>query len=426
MKRNILLLLIMGFIKTAAAQDAAEIGWINTHAVPIKTVYAGSGFDDLAALDAFIGDTRIVAMGECTHGSSEIFSMKHRMLEFLVKKKGFTIFSIEANMPEAYALNQYIMYGKGDPKELLAGMYFWTWNTQEVLDMILWMKQYNDTAAAKIMFTGFDMQFTPVASGIVKDYLQKNLPGLLPVLNHYDSLCKANIRNKDYKKALYPALKDDAALLVKNMNELKHLPGDTSFAWAYQNTVILSQYAAGLNDGTARDRFMAKNLQWIADGNPGAKIMVWAHNGHVKKDKNKWGNVSMGTYLKKALGNQYMAIGFSTEEGTYTAKNTDRKNVADSGNVLTASKGKDCENLFKRADADNFFIGFKGVDENTKGAEWLYKNMNLRMLGALVNDKFQFFQSVPAQDYDGIIFLKHTNSSKCFSVNKSTGAGGEK
>ena len=56
------------------------------------------------------------------------------------KEMGFTIFSIEANMPEAYAVNNYVLNGVGDPKQLLQGMYFWTWNTQEVLDMILWMR----------------------------------------------------------------------------------------------------------------------------------------------------------------------------------------------------------------------------------------------------------------------------------------------
>jgi hypothetical protein len=33
--------------------------------------------------------------------SREFFQMKHRMLEYLASELGFTIFSIEANMPEA-------------------------------------------------------------------------------------------------------------------------------------------------------------------------------------------------------------------------------------------------------------------------------------------------------------------------------------
>ena len=61
-------------------------------------------------------------------------------------------------MPEAYKLNDYVQNGIGNSKSLLKGMYFWTWNTQEVLDMIEWMRKINSTEKAKIQFTGFDMQ----------------------------------------------------------------------------------------------------------------------------------------------------------------------------------------------------------------------------------------------------------------------------
>ncbi len=59
--------------------------------------------------------------------------MKHRLLEYLAANQGLTVFSIEANLPEAYRLNDYVLNGNGDPRALLRGMYFWTWNTQEVL-----------------------------------------------------------------------------------------------------------------------------------------------------------------------------------------------------------------------------------------------------------------------------------------------------
>ncbi len=70
-----------------------------------------------------VGDARIVSLGEATHGTREFFRMKHRMLEFLATEMRFSIFSIEANMPEAYRLNDYVLNGVGDPKKLLAGMY---------------------------------------------------------------------------------------------------------------------------------------------------------------------------------------------------------------------------------------------------------------------------------------------------------------
>src|SRR5437588_10112893 len=87
---------------------------------------------------------------------------------------GFTIFSIEANMPEAYRLNDYVLNGNGDPAKLIKGMYFWTWNTQEVLDMVLWMRAFNKSGKGRVQFTGFDMQTPNVAIGIVQDFVNKN------------------------------------------------------------------------------------------------------------------------------------------------------------------------------------------------------------------------------------------------------------
>ncbi len=145
--------------------------WLRAAAVPFDSAEAGQGFGDLSPLKNVIGDARIVALGEATHGTSEFFKMKHRLTEFLASELGFNLFAIEANMPEAYRVNEYVLTGKGDPKELLRGMYFWTWDTQEVLDMILWMRQFNLSGKGRIQFLGFDMQFGQVAMAKVREFV---------------------------------------------------------------------------------------------------------------------------------------------------------------------------------------------------------------------------------------------------------------
>src|SRR5262245_43295749 len=119
-------LILAGCMSTAdTGPRPRELAWLKTHAVPISTTEAGNGFEDLRPLKEFIGDARVVALGECTHGTREVFQMKHRLVEYLASELGFTIFSIEANMPEAYRLNEYVLEGRGDPRKLVAGMYFW-------------------------------------------------------------------------------------------------------------------------------------------------------------------------------------------------------------------------------------------------------------------------------------------------------------
>jgi erythromycin esterase-like protein len=139
-------------------------------------VEAGRGFDDMQRLKRVVGDARIVSLGEATHGTREFFQLKHRLLEFLATEMGFTIFSIEANLPEAYRMNDYVLTGSGDPRQLLRGMYFWTWDTEEVLDMILWMRRFNASGRGPLQFTGFDMQTPAVAMEIARAFVARYDP----------------------------------------------------------------------------------------------------------------------------------------------------------------------------------------------------------------------------------------------------------
>jgi erythromycin esterase-like protein len=157
----------------AQPADDAAVAWIKQHAIALKTAEAESGFDDLEQLKDVIGDARVVSLGESTHGSREIFQMKHRLVEYLASELGFTIFSIEANMPEAYRLNDYVLRGEGDVNRLIGGMYFWTWNTHEVKDMVEWMRRFNQAGGRRIEFTGFDMQTPDVAMDEVRRFLAK-------------------------------------------------------------------------------------------------------------------------------------------------------------------------------------------------------------------------------------------------------------
>src|SRR6266446_3557138 len=78
--------------------NKAVVDWMRAHAVALQTPEAGHGFRDMQPLKQIVGNARIVALGEATHGTREFFQLKHRMLEFLATRLGFTIFSIEANM----------------------------------------------------------------------------------------------------------------------------------------------------------------------------------------------------------------------------------------------------------------------------------------------------------------------------------------
>lgn len=109
-----------------------DIIWLKNIIHPLKTfdpTIEDSG--DLDILGRIIGDKKIVALGEVTHGSREIFKMKHRIIKYLNEQHNFDVFSMEANMLEANRLNEYIIDGQGNPTELIKGMHFWIWKIRK-------------------------------------------------------------------------------------------------------------------------------------------------------------------------------------------------------------------------------------------------------------------------------------------------------
>ena len=145
--------------REAPKPPAELLAWLRENAHPLRSAVPTGDNEDLEPLRDIVGDARIVALGEATHGTSEFFTIKHRIVQFLAEEMDFTVFSIEANMPEAYRVNEYVLTGEGNPEELLRDIHrLWMWNTQEVLDMILWMREYNASGQGVLQFTGFDMQ----------------------------------------------------------------------------------------------------------------------------------------------------------------------------------------------------------------------------------------------------------------------------
>jgi erythromycin esterase len=81
-----------------------ELSWLKDQIYPLRTyIPAHENTSDLKVLDSLIGNSEVIAFGESTHGSSEVFKMKYRVIEYLAQKNKHNIFSIKANMPDVYS-----------------------------------------------------------------------------------------------------------------------------------------------------------------------------------------------------------------------------------------------------------------------------------------------------------------------------------
>ena len=101
-------------------------------------------------------EATVIGLGEAAHGTREFFRLKHRLIRYLVERQEVRLFGLEANFAETLALDRYIRYGEGDPEEALAGVYFWTWNTEELLALVEWLRAFNDgrEVGDRVRFSG--------------------------------------------------------------------------------------------------------------------------------------------------------------------------------------------------------------------------------------------------------------------------------
>jgi erythromycin esterase-like protein len=142
--------------KPAPAHDEL-VRKIASLSLPLQSVDAGAGFADLEPLRKVWQGTRLVALGEATHGTSEFFRMKYRITEFLVTQMRFRHFAMELAGEDANAIDHYIQGGpEGNPVRSLS----WPWATSEFGAMVDWMRKYNASVAAldRVHFYGIDFQ----------------------------------------------------------------------------------------------------------------------------------------------------------------------------------------------------------------------------------------------------------------------------
>ncbi|MCU1233895.1 MAG: erythromycin esterase family protein [Candidatus Solibacter sp.] len=534
------------------AAPPAVTDWIRGNAIPITTAVAGNGFDDMQPLRKVVGDSRIVSLGEATHGSREFFQLKHRMLEFLATQMGFTIFSIEANMPEAYKLNDYVLTGKGDPAALIKGMYFWTWNTEEVLDMVQWMREFNKSGKGPVQFTGFDMQTPNVALGIAQDAVAKSDPEYAPVIAEAARLALAATRNPqvgfgtaigtfpvapvrgktikfsgyiktdkvsgyaglwwradagethvlenmqnygikgttDWKRYEFdlkvpanttninfgvlmagdgtawfddlkveidgaPYLGDDfdftfegpglrglyagspgypggldrevfhgggqslrlshtgpaanpnavdpkiaAAEWVKVVEHLESAPKRDE--WTIQNARVVLQCMQMRANQVSRDASMAANIKWILDQSPKAKIVLWAHNGHVMTGA----GYSMGTALRRMYGPQMTVFGFSFNQGGFQAMSREGKGLHDF--TVPAAPAGSLDATLASAKLPLFALDLRAAPKTGPVADWLGAGHKTRSIGAVYPEDDPYasmVEQIAPQTYDALLFV---------------------
>ena len=146
----------------------------------------------------------------------------------------------------------------------------------------------------------------------------------------------------------------------------------------------------------------------ILDNNPNAKIVLWAHGGHISKE-----NGRMGSYISKKYGDKYYNIDFLSNTGTYTAVSGGR---IYQDNILAESKPGSFEFSFHNMKIPIAFFDFSQVNEKEPESKWLTKRLYYRSIGAEARDNLQFFEDYMSKYFNAFIYIDSTQGSHCFEA----------
>ncbi|PEL51459.1 erythromycin esterase family protein [Bacillus toyonensis] len=429
-------LLVTGCVEVGKAQTVAVensdqsiqkniVKSIQSQAYPLKTIEPSKKFEDLKPLKKMIGSAQYVGLGENTHGSSEIFTMKFRLVKYLVTEMGFTNFTMEEDWGNGLKLNEYIQTGKGNPREFLNLLY----PTDEIIAMIEWMKDYNadPSTKKKIQFIGLDLkELDQGCFNKVIDYVRLHRPDLLAeVEENYKELPSFTGSVQEYMK-LAPEIKEKfkgnaerVSQLLKDENEQANTKiVSPEYIWAKATASAIEKFTTMLipNDHPSllklHEQYLADHAMW-AQETFGGKTMVWGHNIHIAKgiiDDESY-PYAAGQFLKERLDNNYVTIGSTTTGGNFTlyseydpstgGKITSRT-IPQNVNSFNYTLGKVPYNMFL---LDNRHL--KGQAE-----KWVKAKKPLLSIGAqLFPNELAYFDKSLLEQFDIIFHIRKTSPS---------------
>lgn len=305
-------------------------------------------FDDDAfgALFDRYGDKRVVLLGEASHGTSEFYRARAAITRRLIEHHGFNIVAVEADWPDAAAINRYVNHLSARPSEAAAFTRFptWMWRNTVVEGFSHWLRSHNaqvDDTEQRAGFYGLDIYNMSGSIAAVLDYLDEVDPEAARVARErYGCLTPWQSDPATYGRAvLRNSYRDCESEVVEQLRSLLESRLDyeaqdgASFLDAAQNARLIRSaeqyykimYYGGAQSWNLRDSHMFETLEHLLEARgPDAKAVVWAHNSHIGDARaTEMGAVrgehNIGQLARERFGDDVALIGFGTHTGTVAA-----------------------------------------------------------------------------------------------------------
>lgn len=323
--------------------------WLRTAAVRFDDSEPDDVSDaQLEPLLTFIGDARVVALGESMHRTHEFLAWRARILRFLVERAGFTAVVLESGFVEGHSVDDWVRTGEGSLRSVLTDSITYHFGKcQEAFDLVVWMRE-RAASGHPVHFYGMDIPDSaatalPAVREVIA-FLDRADPPyaahlratLLRGFDHLPAdrsgLARAAIAIQSYlalddtrRHAMTSAINGMTERLRARATDYRTAgadPEQLAFATraselARSTDAFLSAMAEGPTRTWApanlRDSAMADTVEWILEREE--RVLVFAANGHVRKTPYlappfvSEPLATVGTHLAARLGRALRVIG---------------------------------------------------------------------------------------------------------------------
>ena len=290
-------------------------------------------------------ETLFGLLGEASHGTSEFYRARAAITRRLIEKHGFNIVAVEADWPDAAAIDRYVRHkalhvGTGPAFRRFP---MWMWRNVEVANFVDWLRAHNadlhsDRHAG---FFGLDIYSLNSSIRAVLDYLERVDPdaariareryGCLTPWQRDPATYGRAALNSGFARCELPVTNALHDLLKKRLDYEAH-DGET-YLDAVQNARLIAaaeryyrvMYYGSAESWNLRDTHMFETLcnllEWRGKD---AKAIVWAHNSHIGNAAatdmgEARDEINIGQLCRNKFGGQAALIGFGTHRGTVAA-----------------------------------------------------------------------------------------------------------
>lgn len=387
-----------------------------------------------------IGDSRLVLLGESTHGTAEFYEMRARLTRELIEMKGFNLIAVEADWPDASRIDKYIR--SVDPETRYTKQPFsdfpeWMWRNHSIVSFTKWLRDHNQgisPAGNTVRFYGLDFYNLYSSMEVVLAYLWEVDPAMAAYTHgRYGCLISMAKIPSLYTNAIesgrHQGCEDEVNSVIQKLRDkylLYKQHGGERYFDAKQNARLVvkgeAYYRERFEDSHVSRNIRHQNLfetllAVLNHHGRSSKVVVWAHNSHIgdsrATDMKQSGEANIGQRVRETFGDDAYLIGFGTSHGAVTAAS--RWGGTAKLMQLLPANDDSYEGLFHKVKTENFLLPLRkplrDITRKILLPERLQRAIGTSYDPADELNKHYLYASLPRQ-FDEYIWFDETQAVK--------------